>query len=93
VGINVASDSDDNIISFANSFNGTNTVITNLGYGKGSLGSNWFFRNLASDITAGPVVLIEQDNAGDDQVALKIQQDGDNSGILITTTTAKSRAS
>jgi len=40
-----------------------------------TIGSNWFYRNLALANTAGPVVLIEQDEAGDDQPALKIQQD------------------
>jgi len=40
-------------------------------------GSNWFYRNLPSTHTAGPVVFIEQDNAGDDQAVLKITQTAD----------------
>jgi len=45
--------------------------------------SNWFFRDLASATTASPVMFIEQDNSGDDQVSLKVQQDGTGDGILI----------
>ncbi len=37
--------------------------------------SNWFYRDLASAVTASPVMFIEQDNSGDDQPALSIQQD------------------
>jgi hypothetical protein len=46
-------------------------------------GSNWFWRNDAAAATAGPLVFIEQDNAGDDQDALQIQQDGSGKGIGI----------
>ena len=51
-------------------------------------GSYHFFRNATATATAAPVVFIEQDHGTDDQPALKIQQDGLNSGILITTVTA-----
>jgi len=46
-------------------------------------GNNWFYRNQASADTAGPVMFIEQDNVGDDQNALTIQQDGTGAGLLI----------
>lgn len=52
---------------------------------SGTNASHWFFRNLASGSTAVPVVLIEQDNDGDDQVALVIQQDADNIPALALT--------
>jgi len=58
-----------------------------------SQGGSWFFRDLASADTAGPVCFIEQDNTGDDQPALKIQQDATASGadgIQITVPTATS---
>jgi len=42
-----------------------------------------FYRNLASTTTAYPVVEVIQDNAGDDQTALNIQQDGTGTGIFI----------
>ena len=48
-----------------------------------TVGSNHFFRNLASGDTGGPVVFIEQDNAGDDQNALNIQQDGTGNGLFV----------
>jgi len=46
-------------------------------------GSNWFFRNLTSTDTVGPVAFIEQDNSGDDQAGLKIQNDGTGNGLFI----------
>lgn len=46
-----------------------------------SYGSNYFLRNDVAANTGGPLVFIEQDNAGDDQVALDIQQDGTNYAI------------
>ena len=49
---------------------------TQLCHFESGIGSNWFFRNMASDSTAAPLVFIEQDNASDDQPALQIQQDG-----------------
>ena len=49
-------------------------------------GSTYITRNADSTRTAGPVVVIEQDNAGDDQVALKIQQDGGKQGVYVTKT-------
>ena len=47
-------------------------------------GTNWFYRNLESATTASPVVLIEQDNAGDDQAALSIQNDGTGATLQLT---------
>lgn len=44
----------------------------------------WVFRNQASAVTNAPVVFIEQDNAGDDQVALTIQQDGTANALTIS---------
>jgi len=45
--------------------------------------SNWFYRNISSATTAGPVMLIEQDAATDDQNALNIQQDGTGVGLWV----------
>jgi len=45
--------------------------------------TGWFYRNLASASTNSPVMFIENDNAGDDQPALTIQQDGTGNGIKI----------
>lgn len=45
--------------------------------------TGYFYRNLASASTDSPVVFIEQDNAGDDQVALTIQQDGTGRGLVV----------
>jgi hypothetical protein len=57
---------------------------TNLCKGTASAtAGNHFYRNLASGDTNSPLVFIEQDNASDDQIALKIQQDGANAGISI----------
>ncbi|MHA1305624.1 MAG: hypothetical protein ACTSPI_18130, partial [Candidatus Heimdallarchaeaceae archaeon] len=49
-------------------------------------GNNYFYRNLASADTAGPIMFIEQDNAGDDQTALFVQQDGTGNGIYSLST-------
>ena len=46
-------------------------------------GSSHFLRNLALADTGGPVVFIEQDNAGDDQNALSVQNDGTGNGLYI----------
>jgi hypothetical protein len=46
-------------------------------------GSNWFYRNLDSGSTAGPVLFIEDDHASDDQEALQIQQDGTGDGAFV----------
>ena len=43
----------------------------------------WAYRDLASGSTDSPVVFIEQDNAGDDQNALKIQQDAPQTALDI----------
>ncbi|MCK5281872.1 MAG: hypothetical protein KAK00_00520 [Nanoarchaeota archaeon] len=60
------------------------TTITKLiGSKATSSGSNLFLRNLASANTTGPVVQIEQDNAGDDQNALNLQNDGSGNGIFV----------
>jgi len=47
-------------------------------------GSFHFKRNLAAAGTAGPLVFIEQDNTGDDQPCIKIQNDGTGNGIFIS---------
>lgn len=52
-------------------------------------GANYFYRSKAAADTAGPVIKIKQNHASDDQEAVEIIQNGDNSGILITTVTAK----
>ena len=68
---------------FFNSGKGANTIITQLAGGYSALGTNRFYRNLASADTTGPVVGIVQDNAGDNQATLKIQQDGTGNGLYI----------
>ena len=45
--------------------------------------TGWFYRNLASASTAEPMVFIHNDNAGDDQAALSINQDSANASILV----------
>jgi hypothetical protein len=56
-------------------------LIQNLtGYGATSA---WFYRNLTAADTSGPVVLIEQDNSGDDQNVLNIKNDGTGYGCYI----------
>jgi len=52
--------------------------------GENKARGNWFYRNLNSSETVGPLVFIEQDNSGDDQNALNIQQDGTGASISIT---------
>lgn len=58
-------------------------------------GTVWIYRNSAAADTGGPLLFIEQDEATDDQEAVKIQQDGpgyglyvdqngDNNGIIVT---------
>ena len=49
----------------------------------GGTASHHFYRNYASVDTSAPVVFIEQDNSGDDQDALQIQQDGTGEGIRV----------
>jgi len=44
-------------------------------------GGNVFYRDYASAVTASPLVIITQDNAGDDQQALLVQQDGTGKAI------------
>jgi len=78
-----ASLANDNMISLNNNFDGASTVITNLGWGRGSIATNWYYRNLASTSTAGPVMFIEQDNSGDDQNALTIQNNGTGYGLFV----------
>ncbi|MEA3430329.1 MAG: hypothetical protein U9R08_03575 [Nanoarchaeota archaeon] len=46
-------------------------------------GTNLFYRDLDSTNTAGALMNVVNDNSGDDQNALKIQQDGTGSGIFI----------
>lgn len=54
--------------------NAANTCEVYLGSQSSSSGSSIFARNLASAITAGPVVEMKQQNAGDDQAVLRISQ-------------------
>jgi len=44
---------------------------------------NYFYRDLASGDTNSPLVVIKQDNAGDDQNTLNIQQDGTGKALYI----------
>ena len=61
------------------------TISTQLTRGiNDGLATNYFLRNLASANTDSPLVFIEQDNAGDDQPALTIQQDGAKEAMKIT---------
>jgi hypothetical protein len=48
-----------------------------------SEGTFWLYRNALSSETTDPVTLIEQDNVGDDQNALNIQNDGTGDGLFI----------
>jgi hypothetical protein len=58
--------------------------ISSLGRISGSsIAGNWFYRNYNSTVTNSPLVFIEQDNAGDDQNALSIQNDGTGNGLFI----------
>jgi len=50
---------------------------------SGGAASNYFYRNEVAATTAGPVILLVQDNAGDDQNALNIQNDGTGQGLFI----------
>jgi len=54
-----------------------------LGRYKNAIGTNYFYRNLASGSTAGPVVNIVQDNTGNTHPSLRVQQDGTGGGLLI----------
>lgn len=63
-----------------------NGVYANLGREKTqSTGPFMFFRNTAAADTAGPLMWLEDDNAGNDQDVLYIQSDGTGDGIQITT--------
>jgi len=48
-----------------------------------SAGAHWFFRDKTSADTNGAIIFVEQDNATDDQDAIKIQNDGTGNGIQI----------
>ncbi len=67
---------------FSHTGGGANTRYTYIA-GKFSGGDNYFFRDLAPAETSGPVVSIVQDNAGDTENALSVQNDGTGNGILI----------
>jgi len=70
------------VMNADNSSGGGNTSYSILSRYNSTLGTNHFYRHLASAATAGPVMFIHQDNAGDDQDALFVQQDGtDGEGI------------
>jgi len=63
---------------------GSDTQITDLGRSPLDIaGSNQFYRNLGSAATSGPLVKIFQDNAGDDQPALTLVNDGTGNGIFL----------
>jgi len=51
--------------------------------GGDAAGMLYVYRNLASADTAAPVVTVLQDNTGDDQTAVKVQQDAPASGVWI----------
>ena len=65
-----------------NDIGGVGTRIIHLGIDN-AIGDSRFYRNLASTDTLGSVVNIVQDNAGDDQSALSIQQDGNKDALFI----------
>lgn len=68
----------------------TSSALTDISRPPGdTTGSNYFFRNLASASTGGPLVLIDNTNAGDDQNSLEISNDG--TGYAIQTTNGNSR--
>lgn len=75
--LRVTADGGGDVVSFRTSVNDY--------YIKGAVNtatpSHFFFRNLGSASTAAPLMIIEQDNAGDDQNALKVQQDGTGNAI------------
>ena len=71
------------VMNADNSSGGGNTSYSILSRYNSTLGTNHFYRHLASAATAGPVMFIHQDNAGDDQDALSIQQDGSGYGINV----------
>ena len=45
--------------------------------------TGYFYRNLAAASTNSPLVFMEQDNAGDDQAVLSLQQYGTGNGLTI----------
>jgi len=55
-----------------------------LGMHDNADGSNWFYRNLATADTAGPVVHIENANGGDDQRCLFIENLAESDSLRIT---------
>jgi len=61
---------------FDNSGEGASTNFVKLAQ-KASTGSSYFYRNLASADTEGAVVVIVNDNAGDDKECIYIVQDAD----------------
>ena len=63
-------------------FEGANTVVANFA-DDNSNGSFFFNRNAASGATTGPVMKVRNDNAGDNQVALLVQQDAPATAIDI----------
>jgi hypothetical protein len=55
---------------------------TSIGRGRSNtVATNLFYRNYSSATTAAPVASFVQDNAGDDQAVIAIQQDGSGAGI------------
>jgi len=60
-----------------------NNVLFEVTSGDSATGSVFAYRNDDSATTAGPVAFIEQDNTGDDQPALSIQNDGSGTGLYV----------
>lgn len=61
----------------------TNNYVELINNVADSSGSSLFYRNYVSASTASPLLVLTQDNAGDDQNVLNIQQDGTGKGLLI----------
>jgi len=70
-----------NCATLSNEAGGADTEYAHLCKHNNSDGSFFFKRDLAAADTAGPVLKIIQDNTGDDQIALNVQQDGTGIGI------------
>jgi len=69
------------LIGLYNEEKGASTSYTWLNSASNAAGSNYFFRNLPSADTGGPVINIIQTNTGDNENALSIQQDGNGYAI------------
>lgn len=88
-GLKITADQGSRVAEFFADTTNAYTVINNAASG---VGGNWFYRNIDSATTAGPLVFIEQDHASDDQDALSIQNDGTGKGLFIDHNGATGRA-